>query len=153
MDNNVRVLHAGRRFRLPKSVFRELDKTIEMSAANTAMALCLAISYGGRAELIDPITRIAGSVQSGALRPEDIDEDLISRHLYQPGLPFPDLLIRTANELRLSNFLLWQISYAEIWVTDVCWPDFRREHLWQAFESFGKRTRKYGTVIGEHERT
>ena len=151
MANNIRLLHAGRREKLPSAVLREMDQTIEMSSTNTGMRLCLAVSYGGRAELIDAIQKVARQVQSGHVLPENIDEDLISQHLYQPELPHPDLLIRTANELRVSNFLLWQISYAEIWVTDVCWPDFRREHLWAAFESFGRRTRRFGAVVGDHD--
>ena len=152
MENNIRLLHAGRRAKLPPEVLRELDQTIETSSSNTGMRLCLAISYGGRAELIDAISEIARRVKEGLIRPEEIDEKMISQHLYQPDLPHPDLLIRTANELRVSNFLLWQISYAEIWVTDVCWPDFRREHLWAAFESFGGRTRRFGAVVGDHEK-
>ena len=152
MENNIRLLHAGRRAKLPPEVLRELDQTIEISSSNTGMRLCLAISYGGRAELIDAISEIARRVKEGLIRPEEIDEKMISQHLYQPDLPHPDLLIRTANELRVSNFLLWQISYAEIWVTDVCWPDFRREHLWAAFESFGGRTRRFGAVVGDHEK-
>ena len=146
MRNNIQLLHAGRRERLPNKVTKALDESIEMSAGNTGMRLCLAISYGGRAELRDAVVEIARGVKAGDCQPEDIDEDLISKHLYQPGLPHPDLLIRTANEMRVSNFLLWQISYAEIWVTDVCWPDFRKEHLWAAFADFGKRTRRFGAV-------
>ncbi len=146
MKNNIRLLHAGRRTKLSKDILRELDKTIEMSAGNDGMRLCLAVSYGGRAELADAVGEIARKVKSGELQPEDVDEALISQHLYQPDLPHPDLLIRTANEMRVSNFLLWQISYAEIYVTDVCWPDFREEHLWAAFEEFGKRTRRFGAV-------
>lgn len=144
--NNIKLLHAGRRERLPKDVIKALDESIELSAGNTGMRLCLAISYGGRAELCDAVVEIARRVKAGDCLPEDIDEELISRHLYQPELPHPDLLIRTANEMRVSNFLLWQISYAEIWVTDVCWPDFRKEHLWAAFADFGKRTRRFGAV-------
>lgn len=146
MRNNIRLVHAGRRDRLPEDVLVELDQTIAMSKDNTGMHLCLAISYGGRAELTDAVIGIAHDVQAGNLSPEDIDEDLVARHLYQPHLPYPDLLIRTASELRVSNFLLWQISYAEIYVTDVCWPDFRKEQLWDAFVEFGKRTRKFGVV-------
>jgi undecaprenyl diphosphate synthase len=146
MKNNIRLLHAGRRTKLSKDVLTELDRTVEMSAGNDGMRLCLAIAYGGRAELADAVADIARKVKDGELQPEDVDEALISRHLYQPDLPHPDLLIRTANEMRVSNFLLWQISYAEIYVTDVCWPDFRKEHLWAAFTAFGKRTRKFGTV-------
>ncbi len=146
MRNNIRLVHAGRRDRLPDDVLGELDRSVAMSVDNTGMHLCLAISYGGRAELADAVTAIAHEVRAGDLDPDDIDEALISHHLYQPQVPHPDLLIRTASEMRLSNFLLWQVSYAEIYVTDLCWPDFRKEHLWEAFTEFGKRTRKFGTV-------
>ncbi|MEE2886982.1 MAG: polyprenyl diphosphate synthase [Planctomycetota bacterium] len=146
MRNDIRLVHAGRRDRIPDAVLAELDRTIEMSKDNGGMTLCLAISYGGRAELTDAVSAIAEAVRSGSLAPEDIDEALISHYLYQPHLPDPDLLVRTASEMRVSNFLLWQISYAEIYVTDVCWPDFRKEHLWEAFLEFGKRTRKFGAV-------
>lgn len=146
MQNDIRLVHAGRRDRLPEDVLEVLDQTIDMSKDNGGMDLCLAISYGGRAELTDAVAAIAREVRGGSLAPEDIDEALISQYLYQPRLPYPDLLIRTASEMRVSNFLLWQISYAEIYVTDVCWPDFRKEHLWEAFLEFGKRTRKFGAV-------
>lgn len=147
MDNNVRLLHSGRTERLPERVLVKLRETMALTAANTGMRLCLAISYGGRSELRDAMQRIAERVAAGELAPAAIDEATIAAHLYQPELPDPDLMIRTAGELRISNFLLWQLSYAEIWVTDVCWPDFRKEHLWQAFESFGKRVRKFGAVV------
>ncbi len=147
MDNNVRLLHAGRIEKLPASVRRTLQESMDMTAGNTGMDLCLAISYGGRAELRDAMVALAQKVKNGELSPEDISEELISAHLYQPKLPHPDLLIRTANERRISNFLLWQVSYSEIHISEVEWPDFRRQHLWQAFEDFGQRTRKYGSVI------
>jgi undecaprenyl diphosphate synthase len=111
------------------------------------MTLCLAISYGGRAELVDAMRALGARIQRGELAPADVDEAAIARHLYQPDMRDPDLLIRTAGELRVSNFLLWQISYAEIWVTDACWPEFRKQHLWEAFAAFGKRVRRFGTVV------
>jgi undecaprenyl diphosphate synthase len=146
MRNDIRLVHAGRRNRLPDDVKQALDATIEISKDNQGMRLCLAISYGGRAELCDAVREIARAAQAGELEPTEIDEAMISRHLYQPDLPHPDLLIRTANEMRVSNFLLWQISYAEIYVTDVLWPDFRKEHLWAAFADFGRRSRRFGAV-------
>src|SRR5690606_29299445 len=106
-----------------------------------------AISYGGRAELVDAARRLAREVRDGRLDPEAVDEATFRRFLYHPELPDPDLLIRTAGELRVSNFLLWQISYAEIHVEDVCWPDFRKEHLHAAFRDFGRRVRKFGAVV------
>ena len=147
MRNNVRLLHAGRTDKLPKNVLATLHESMDLTANNTGLSLCLAISYGGRSELVDAMRRIASKVKSGAIDAEQVDEAMIHAHLYQPDLPDPDLLIRTAGELRVSNFLLWQISYAEIHVTDVCWPDFRKHHLWEAFLDFGRRVRKFGAVV------
>jgi undecaprenyl diphosphate synthase len=147
MQNDVRLVHAGRRRRLPEEVLAELDETIAMTSQNRGLALCLAISYGSRQELTDAVAAIAGEVARGELAPGAIDEGVIGSRLYRPELPDPDLLIRTAGELRVSNFLLWQISYAEIHVTDVCWPDFRKENLHAAFRDFGQRQRKFGRVV------
>jgi undecaprenyl diphosphate synthase len=146
MQNKIRLLHLGRRARLESPVLAILDETVQMTAGNDGMQLGLAISYGGRAELADAARAIAREVQSGQLDPEQIDESQVSAHLYHPGLPDPDLLIRTAGEQRISNFLLWQVSYAEIHVTEACWPDFRKEHLHAAFKDFGQRKRKFGRV-------
>ncbi|GAB4141685.1 MAG: isoprenyl transferase [Planctomycetota bacterium] len=146
MQNRVRLLHAGRKQKLSERVRRILDETIEMTSGNDGLKLVLALSYGGRQEIVDAVRALAREVRGGSLDPEDIDEAAIGRHLYQPGLPDPDLLIRTAGESRISNFLLWQVSYAELHVSEVCWPDFRVEHLRAAFEDFGRRTRKFGRV-------
>jgi undecaprenyl diphosphate synthase len=108
------------------------------------MVLNLALSYGGRQELLDAMRAIAGKVQRGELEPDDITEELVTAHLYQPDMPAPDLLIRTAGEYRVSNFLLWQLSYTELFVTDVCWPDFREEDLDRAFAAYAARERKFG---------
>ena len=147
MQNRVRLLHAGRRARLAPDVVELLDRTIAATAANDGMKLCLAISYGARQELADAMGAIARRVAAGQLQPQAIDERTIHDHLYQPSLPDPDLLIRTAGEQRISNFLLWQISYSEIWVTDVCWPEFGAEHLHAAFRDYGRRTRRFGKVL------
>lgn len=147
MDNRVRLVHAGRRQRLPADVLAILDETIALTAANAGMTLCLAISYGGRAEIVDGVRAIAAKVARGEIAPDAVDEATIGAHLYQPAMPDPDLLIRTAGELRVSNFLLWQISYAEMFVTDVCWPEFRKQHLWEAIHAFGKRVRRFGHVV------
>jgi undecaprenyl diphosphate synthase len=147
MQNKVRLLHAGRRERLAPAVLRTLDETIALTAANTGMLLCLAISYGGRQELVDAMRAIARRVAGGELQPEQIGEATIRDALYQPQVPDPDLLIRTAGERRISNFLLWQVSYAEIHVSDVCWPDFGREQLREAFRDYGRRVRKFGKVL------
>ncbi len=147
MKNGVRLLHSGRRDRLAPDVLDLLDRTVAATAGNTGMRLSLAISYGGRQEIVDATRALAAKVASGAMRAADIDEASIHAHLYQPSLPDPDLLIRTAGERRISNFLLWQVSYAEIHVADVCWPDFGAEHLHAAFRDYGRRTRKFGKVL------
>ncbi|MCC6670704.1 MAG: di-trans,poly-cis-decaprenylcistransferase [Planctomycetes bacterium] len=146
MQNGVKLVHAGRRERLSPEVLALLAESVALTAGNDRMTLCLAISYGARTELVDAMRAIARKVAAGQLEPEAIDEATISAHLYRPELPDPDLLIRTAGELRVSNFLLWQISYAEIWVTDLCWPEFRKQHLWQALQAYGKRERRFGRV-------
>ena len=147
MDNDVQLLHSGRRERLADDVRDLLDETIELTRANTGMKLSLAISYGARQELVDGIRKIAARVQRGELAPDAIDEQTVHDALYQPSLPDPDILIRTAGEMRVSNFLLWQISYAEIHVSDVCWPEFGAEQLQQAFRDYGRRIRKFGKVL------
>lgn len=146
MQHRVRLLHSGRRERLAKDVLQLLDTTIAATAANTGMRLSLAISYGGRQEIVDAVRTLAGKVQRGELPPAAIDEAAIHAHLYQPDLPDPDLLIRTAGERRISNFLLWQVSYAEIHVSDVCWPEFGKDQLHAAFRDYGQRVRKFGKV-------
>ncbi len=146
MRNRVRLVHAGRIEKLPADVQRLLRESVELTAANDGLVLCLALSYGGRAELVDAMQALAREVAAGRLAPEAIDEAAIRARLYQPALPDPDLLIRTAGELRVSNFLLWQISYAEIWVTECCWPDFGPAQLEQAFAAYAQRKRKFGGV-------
>lgn len=147
MKNNIRLVHAGRRERLPGRVLEALDKTVEMTRDNTGMVLCLAISYGGRAEIVDAARELARRAKAGEVDPDDIDEEMFAKGMYCPDIPDPDLLIRTAGELRISNFLLWEISYAEIWVTDVGWPEFGREQLWEACREFGRRVRRFGGVV------
>jgi undecaprenyl diphosphate synthase len=146
MANDVRFMHIGRRDHLPEGVLIEMDKTLEMSRENTGLKVCLALNYGGRDEIVDAIRAIARDVAEGKLSLVDIDEQVISDSLYTAGLPDPDLLIRTANERRISNFLLWQISYAEIHVSPKCWPDFREEDLDAAFIDFAGRQRRFGAV-------
>ncbi len=146
MDNRVRLVHAGRRDRLAPDVLGLLDETIAATAGNDGMALCLAISYGGRQEIVDAVHQLCVQVERGERSAADIREEDISARLYQPALRDPDLLIRTAGEMRISNFLLWQVSYAELWVTDVCWPEFGAEQLHRAFRDYGRRVRKFGTV-------
>ncbi|WP_425401044.1 isoprenyl transferase [Aeoliella sp.] len=144
MRNNLRVRMLGRREAIPDHVLRELDKTIEMSRGNTGMWLNLAINYGGRGEIVDAVRAIARRVNEGSLQPEDITEDTVAGNLYTAGLADPDLLVRTAGEMRVSNFLLWQISYAEIWVTDRCWPEFDEAALHEAIRAYAARDRRFG---------
>ena len=115
-----------------------------MSAANTGTCLCLAVNYGGRRELVDAVRRLAEKVAAGDLQPDAIDEAAIDGALYTAGMPDPDLMIRTAGEMRISNFLLWQISYAELWVTERCWPEFRPEDFHQALLDYARRDRRFG---------
>src|SRR5262249_7622173 len=133
----------------PEQVLRELDKTVEMSGTNNGLWLNLAINYGGRAEIVDAVRSIAGLIQTGDLSPGDVDELAISEHLYTAAAPDPDLLIRTAGEMRISNFLLWQISYAEIWVTDKCWPEFDELTLHEAIQAYASRRRRFGGLGDE----
>ena len=148
MEQNIVVSIIGRRDGIPDNVLREMDKTIEMSATNTGTRLCLAINYGGRAEMVDAVRRIAREVQAGKLVPEEITETVLAGQLYTAGMPDPDLLIRTAGEMRISNFLLWQISYAELWVTQLCWPEFQIQDLHQAIRDFAARDRRFGGLHG-----
>jgi undecaprenyl diphosphate synthase len=148
MDNNVRVRMLGRRNEIPEQVLRELDKTVELSSTNTGLWLNLAINYGGRAELVDATRAIAQQIQTGALSPNAIQESTVAQHLYTAGAPDPDLLIRTAGEMRISNFLLWQISYAEIWVTEKCWPEFDEPTLHDAIRAYAARQRRFGGLSG-----
>ena len=144
MEQNITVSVIGRRDGIPDSALAEIDKTIELSSKNTGTRLCLAINYGGRGEMVDAIQRIAADSATGELDPRDIDEARVADYLYTRGMRDPDLLIRTAGEMRVSNFLLWQISYAEIWVTEKCWPEFREADLHQAIRDFAARDRRFG---------
>lgn len=146
MEQNIRFTTIGRRDRLPESVLREMDKNVLVSANNTGTCLCLAINYGGRTELIDAVRQLAKQAQKGEIDPDRIEEADLSNALYTTGMPDPDLLIRTAGEMRVSNFLLWQISYAELWVTERCWPEFDVSTFHQALKDYAKRDRRFGGV-------
>lgn len=148
MEQNIRFTTLGRREGLPDSVLREIDENIRLSQNNTGMILALAINYGGRTELVDAFRALAAELRAGKLTPEDIDETTVSDALYTAGMTDPDLLIRTAGEMRVSNFLLWQISYAELWVTEKCWPDFDTATLHQALREYAARTRRFGGLQG-----
>jgi len=144
MNNNIRVRHVGLEKGLPEHVLNELRETVRLSENNTGMTLCLALNYSGRTEIVEAIKEIAEKVRTGRLQAQDIDQALVSDHLDTAGLPDPDLVVRTSGELRISNFLLWQISYAELYPTDVMWPDFEPAVLHDAIRKYAQRDRRFG---------
>jgi len=145
--NGVRINAIGRIDDLPDLQREEIKRAMDLTAKNDRLTLNLAVNYGGRCELVDAMRAIAAQVEAGDLRPEQIDEALVQRHLYTGNQADPDLVIRTAGEMRLSNFLVWQAAYSEIWISEVHWPDFRRSHLEQALTEFGTRQRRFGAVL------
>lgn len=147
LEQDIRFTTIGRREPLPADVLAEIDTNVRLSEKNQGMTLCLAINYGSRVEILDAVQHLAREVKAGRLDAAAIDETAFSNALYTRGQPEPDLLVRTAGEMRISNFLLWQISYSEIYVTPTLWPDFDRDELFQAIRSFGKRERRYGGLI------
>jgi undecaprenyl diphosphate synthase len=142
--NNIRLLVIGRSEQLPEGVRKDIEQGMRLTARNTGMKLVVALNYGGRAELVDAFNSMLEHVRSNGVSAFHADERTISEHLYTAGLPDPDLLIRTSGEMRVSNFLLWQIAYAEIYVTETLWPDFSRARLLEALVDFQKRERRYG---------
>jgi len=146
MENGIRFQTIGRTDKLPKDVQKLVYETIENTSENRDMVLSLALSYGGRQEILHAVQKIAGRVKSGEIEPNEITEDHISDSLYTAGMPDPDLLIRTSGECRLSNFMLWQIEYTEIFITPTLWPDFRKEEYLSAIEEFQKRERRFGAA-------
>ena len=146
MDNNIRLRHLGRADGLPEYVREELDESLRVSAGNTGMVLCLALNYGSRAEIVGAVREIARRAADGELPPDQVDESVISGALDTAGVPDPDLLIRTSGEMRLSNFLLWQLSYAEFYVTDLYWPDFTPDEFRKALRDYAGRHRRFGGV-------
>ena len=146
-ERGVRIRFMGRRdWRLPRSVLKEMVAAEEMTARNDRLTLVIALNYGGRAEIVDAVKVLLDDSRSGRLRGERITAKSITRRLYLPDLPDPDLLIRTSGEMRTSNFLLWEAAYSELWFTPVLWPDFSREHLFEAIRDFQKRERRFGKV-------
>jgi undecaprenyl diphosphate synthase len=146
MDNNVRLVHLGLASQLPESVQTALSETVAMTAANTGMVLALALNYGSRTEIVEAVKKIANKCKAGELAPDDIDEQCVAAHLDTAGLPDPDLVIRTSSELRISNFLLWQISYSEFYVTETLWPDFDKVDIDKAVAAYAGRSRRFGDV-------
>ena len=151
--NNIQLLVIGRAAQLPEGVRKDLEDGMRLTARNTGMKLAVALNYGGRAELVDAFNAMLDHVRSNGLSAFRADEQTISEHLYTAGLPDPDLLIRTSGEMRVSNFLLWQIAYAEIYVTETLWPDFSRAKLFEALLDFQKRERRYGGLGGAKSRS
>ena len=144
--NNVRLEAIGQIFRLPEFVQEQLQKTQSALAKNNGLTLTLALSYGGRYEIIEACRSLAAKVKEGQIDPAEINEKMFAEHLYTRHLPDPDLLIRTSGELRVSNFLLWQISYAELVVTPTLWPDFRRAQFFAALDEYAQRNRRFGAL-------
>jgi undecaprenyl diphosphate synthase len=146
-DMNVRIRFTGRRdWRVPRSVLREIEASESLTERNTGMTFTVAFNYGGRAEITDAVRRLVRDHDAGKLRIEKLSDASIAERLYHPDVPDPDLVIRTSGEQRLSNFLLWQAAYSELWFTPVLWPDFDREILFEAIRDFQKRSRRFGGV-------
>lgn len=149
MKENIRFVQIGRRDGLAPEVLAAADRMTSATCGNTGATLCLAVNYGARTEIVDAVRAIARRAVAGEISPEQINDQMIHDHLYTAGLPDPDLLIRTAGEMRVSNYLLWQISYAELHVTDVLWPDFGIDQLHTAIRDYAKRTRKFGGLTDQ----
>jgi undecaprenyl diphosphate synthase len=143
-QGNIRLEVVGRWHHLPDSLRQEIQRDMARTRNNQGLRLFLALNYGGRAEIVDAARALAEKVQRGQLDPADFTEELLARHLYAPDVPDPELLIRTGGEMRLSNFLLWQSAYAELWVTPVLWPDFTPADLYRALYEFQQRNRRFG---------
>ena len=143
-DNNVRLQVVGRTQELPAPVRDEIARTQEYLEKCDGMLLNLALSYSGRAEIVDAVRRLVADARTHRLDPARVDDELFGSYLYTAGLPDPDLLIRTSGEMRISNFLLWQLAYTELWITETLWPDFRRRHLYEAIADYQRRERRFG---------
>jgi len=144
-ERGVRITFVGRRdWRVPRRLLKRMDEAREQTKSNKTMTLTIAFNYGGRAEIVDAVRAL---VEEG-VKPDDVTEKAIRRHLYDPAMPDPDLVVRTSGEYRISNFLLWELAYSELVFTDVLWPDFRREHLFEAVREYQRRDRRFGAVEG-----
>lgn len=149
LDKNIRLRTIGRISELPADIGERLRHTVEKSKSNTALQVVLALNYSGRLEIVDAVRSLIQKALEGKLEPSEVGPELIGEHLYTAGIPDPDLLIRTSGELRISNFLLWQLSYTEIYVTPKLWPDFEKEDFFAALEEFNRRQRRFGGVSPE----
>lgn len=143
---NVRVAVIGDTDRLPRKVSYELQRSIDMTKNNTGLILNLALNYGGRQEILKAVKSISTDIENGKMKVKDLDENVFSQYLYTSGFPDPDIIIRTSGELRISNFLLWQCAYSELYITDVLWPDFHKKHLLLALVSYQRRKRRFGGI-------
>lgn len=146
LENNIKLFPIGNIKDLPESCQKELSEAVEMTKNNTGLTVILALSYSGRSEIVNAVRNIAVLIEEGKLSAADITEEIFTDNLYTKGIPDPELLIRTSGEKRISNFLLWQIAYAELYITEVLWPDFRKEHLHQAIVDYQKRERRFGKI-------
>ena len=146
-DNDIILKTIGRTEALPDNVKKELSISIKESKNNKGMILCLALNYGGRTEIIDATKKLAADVKKGVRKLKDIDDDVFKEYLYTADMSDPDLLIRTGGEMRVSNFLLWEVSYTELWFTSVYWPEFKKKHLEEALKDYAKRERRFGGLI------
>ena len=146
-DNDIILKTIGRTEVLPDNVKKELSISMEQSKNNKGMILCLALNYGGRTEIIDATIKLAADVKKGVRKLKDIDDDVFKEYMYTADMTDPDLLIRTGGEMRVSNFLLWEVSYAELWFTSVYWPEFKKKHLEEALSDYAKRERRFGGLI------
>ncbi len=149
--NNVQVRFMGSRAGLPEAIRRQMDETIAATGSNTGQILNLAINYGSRREIVQAAQAVAAEVAAGRLQPADISEELLDRHMYTADLPAPDLLVRPGGDMRISNFMLWQIAYTEIWTTDVYWPDFTPANLLEAIREYQSRERRFGALGGKKQ--
>jgi undecaprenyl diphosphate synthase len=151
--NDIKLVTIGQTERLPERCQKQLQEVIDLTADNKRMQLCLALSYSGRWDIKKAVKKIAQEVEKGNLTPDQIDDDLIGSFLSTASVPDPDLIIRTSGEFRISNFLLWQLAYSELYITETYWPDFRRDELYKAIFSFQKRDRRYGKVKNGHNKS
>ena len=143
-ENDVKIMFVGERYMLAADIAEKMAKIEQKTANNGAVTLCVALSYGGRQEIVAAAKQLARQVQNGTLAPEDIDSDVFAQYLYTAGIPDPDLMIRTGGELRISNYLPWQLSYSEFYFSDTLWPDFTKKELVKIIEEYNKRERRYG---------
>lgn len=151
-ENNIRLDTIGQIDRFPNKCQQELKEAVELTDDNDRLNLCLALSYSGRWDITEAVKKLAHRVKGGDINPEDIDDDMISSHLSTADIPDPDLIIRTSGEYRISNFLLWQLAYSELYITETYWPDFRRDELYKAIHSFQERERRFGNLSKKEQK-